>query len=147
MLTSQKLRLVVKLCQNTVKLTTHNTTEKRMLQIVLVGFLPSGHGHSCEAHPYGCGNVLIEEEGNGAGHLICLHLVEKINLAGYEIKDDGMDDCRICFASQECSIGNTAGKLDGTILRITDVFTPDCANSSMRALYHRNRGYVYAEVV
>jgi len=118
-----------------------------MVWIVLVGFLPSDHGCSCEAHPYGCGNAFIEEEGDGVGHLICLCLVEKTHLADYEVEDDGMDVCSICFAAREYAIGNTAGKLDGAILRITDVSTGDCANSSMRALYLHNCGYAYTEVI
>ena len=118
-----------------------------MMRIVLVGFLPSDHGRSCKKHPYGCGNALIEEEGNVVGHLIRLHLVEKTHLAGYEVKDDGTDCCCVCFAAREYAIGNTATKLNGTVLRVTDVVTPDCTNSSMRVLYHRNRGYAYAEVV
>ena len=118
-----------------------------MMRIVLVGFLHSDHGHSCKKHPYGCGNALIEEEGDGIGRLICLHLVEKTHLAGYEVKDDGTDGCHVCFAAHEYAISNTAAKLDGAVLRITDVVTPDCANSSMRALYHHNHGYAYAEVV
>ena len=118
-----------------------------MVQIVLVGFLPNDHGRSCAAHPYGCGNALIEEEDNGVGRFIRLRLVENTHLAGCEIKDDGMDGCRMCFAAREYTIGNTADKLGGAILRIADVFTPDCTNSSMRALYHCNRGYAYAEVV
>jgi hypothetical protein len=117
-----------------------------MLRIVLVGFLPSDHGRS-EAHPYRCGNAFTEEEGNGLGRLIHLHLVEKTHLASYKNKDDGMDGCHFCFAAQECAIGNTAGKLDGAILRITDVFTSDCANSSIRVLYDRNHGYAHTEVV
>ena len=78
--------------------------------------------------------------------MIHLHLVENIHLAGYVIKDDGTEGCRVCFAAREYAIGNTASKLDGAILRITAVFTPDCANSSMRVLYHCNRGYAYVEV-
>ena len=95
------------------------------MRVVLVGFLPSDHGRSCEAHPYGCRNALIEEEGDGVGRLIHLRLVENIHLAGYVIKDDGTEGCRVCFAAQEYAIGNTASKLDGAILRITAVFTPD----------------------
>ena len=69
------------------------------MTVVLVGFLLSDHGCSCKAHPYGCGNALIDKEGEGVGRLIHLHLVEKTHLAGYEIKDDGMEGCRICFAA------------------------------------------------
>jgi hypothetical protein len=53
-----------------------------MVWIILVGFIPNNHGRSCEVHPYGCGNALIEEEGNGVGHLICFCLVEKIQICG-----------------------------------------------------------------
>ena len=120
---------------------------QKNMQIVLVGFLPSDHGRSCEEHPYGCGNAFIEVEGDGVGRLIRLRFIENTHLAGYEMKDDGTDGCRVCFAAREYGTGNTAAKLDGAILRITDVVTPDCANSSMRALYHRNRGYAYAELV
>jgi len=72
-----------------------------MMRVVLVGSLPSDHGRSCEAHPYGCGNALIEEEGNGVGRLIRLRLVEKTHLAGYEIKDDDTDTegWHVCFAA------------------------------------------------
>jgi hypothetical protein len=66
-----------------------------MMRIVLVGFLPSDHGRNCKKHPYGCGNALIEEEGDGTGRLIHLHLVEKTYLVGYEVKDDGTDGCHI----------------------------------------------------
>ncbi len=117
-----------------------------MMRVVLVGFLPSDHGCSCQAHPY-CGNALIKEECDGVGRLIHLRLVENIHLADYVIKDDGTEGCRVCFAAREYAIGNTASKLDGAILRITAVFTPDYANSSMRALYYRNHSYAYAEVV
>ena len=81
------------------------------------------------------------------GPLIHLHLVEKTHLACYKIKDDGTEGCHVCFAAREYAIRNTVGKLDGAISRITTVFTPDCANSSMRVLYHCNCGYAYAEVI
>ena len=70
-----------------------------MVRVVLVGFLPDDHGRSCEAHPYGCGNALIEGEGNGVGSLVRLRLVEKVHLACYQGKLDGTDGCRVCFAA------------------------------------------------
>ena len=111
-----------------------------MVQIVLVGFLPDDHGNSCEAHPYGCGNALIEREGNGMGHLVCLRLVEKVHFACYLIKMDGMYGWCICFATREYVSGETACLLDGLLLRITEVFFCDSPSKSMRALYHRNHG-------
>ena len=115
-----------------------------MVRVVLVGFLPDDHGRSCEAHPYGCGNALIEGDGNGVGCVVRLHLVEKVHLACYLVKSDGTDGCRVCFAAREYASGETARVLDGALLRITDVFLCDDPNKSMRALYHRNRGYAYA---
>ena len=117
------------------------------MKIVLVGFLPSGHGRSCGEHPYGCGNAFIETPDNGVGRLVRLRLVEMTNLAVYDVRDDGTDGCRICFTAREYAIGKNAQMLDGVMLRITEVFLPDSPNSSMRALYHRNRGYAYAETV
>jgi hypothetical protein len=72
-------------------------------------------------------------------------LVEKTNLACYEVRDDGSDGCRVCFTAQEYAIGENATQLDGSLLRITEVSLPDSANRSTGALYHRNRGYVYVE--
>ena len=66
---------------------------------VLVGFLPDDHGHSCEVHPYGGRNAMIEKKDDCVGCLICLHLVERTHLADYETKGDIMDGCCICFAA------------------------------------------------
>ena len=117
------------------------------MRIVLVGFLPDGHGRSCGAHPFGCGNAFIESAGNGMGRLVCLQLVEKTNLAVHEVRNDGGDGCRICFTAREYAIGENAHRLDGLLLTVTEVFLPDSPNKSMRHLYHRNRGYAYAETV
>ena len=118
-----------------------------MVKIVLVGFLPDGHGHSCDVHPFGCGNALLESQGNGVGRLVRLHLVERIHLAGYAVREDGTDGCRVCFTAREYAIGGMAQCLDGCLLRITEVFLPDSKNCSMRALYHHNCSYAYAETV
>ena len=72
-----------------------------MVRIVFIGFLPDNHGRSCEAHPYGCGNVFIEGVGNGVGRLVCLRLVEKVHLSCYVMKFDGTDGCCNCFAAHE----------------------------------------------
>ena len=50
-------------------------------------------------------------------------------------------------SAREYAMGHTALKLDGLVVKITQVFLPDTINSSMRALFHRNRGYAYAEPV
>jgi hypothetical protein len=117
------------------------------MKIVLVGFLLDCHGCSCDTHPYGCGNAFIESVGNGVGRFVHLRLVDKTNLAVHKIREDGTDGCRICFTAREYACGPHAHKLDGALLRIMKVFLPDSENRSMRALYHRNRGYTFAETV
>ena len=54
---------------------------------------------SCDAHPFGCRNALLEREGNGVGRLVHLHLVKRIHLAGYAMQEDGIDDCGVSFAA------------------------------------------------
>ena len=53
----------------------------------------------------------------------------------------------VARSAHEYAIGNTAMKLNGMALRITDVVTPDCTDSSTRVLYHCNYGYAYTEAV
>jgi hypothetical protein len=110
-------------------------------RIVLVGFLPDGHARSCKRHPYGCGNALLESQGNGVGSVVRLCLVEETNLPGYLVRDDGTDGCRVCLTAREYAIGPNACRLDSSLLKIMEVYLPNSANSSMRMLYHRNHGY------
>ena len=69
-----------------------------MVKNILVGFLPRDNRRSCKAHPYGCGNALLEQQCNGFGRLVQLQLVEKTNLAGYKAGEDGTNGCRIFVA-------------------------------------------------
>jgi hypothetical protein len=119
-----------------------------MERIVLVGFLPMDNGRTCEVHPFGCGNSLVlNREDYGVGIVLRLRLVVRDQLACYTIRNDGTDGCRVCFAAREYAAGENGQRLDGAIVRITDVFTPESENSSVRRLYHHNRGYAYAVVL
>jgi hypothetical protein len=80
--------------------------------IILVGFLPDNHGRSCEVHPYGCADTLIEGEGNGMGHLVCLHLVEKVHLACYFVKT--IEQMVVAFVLPHTSM--QAGKLHDCLM-------------------------------
>ena len=79
--------------------------------------------------------------------LVRLRLVEFTNLAGHDVCDDGMDGCHVCFAAREYATGPNMWLIDGALSCVMGVFLPDTANRSMRALYYRNRGYAYAEIV
>ena len=88
-----------------------------------------------------------ESADNGVGRLVHFHLVEETNLACHLVRNDGTHGCRVCFTAQEYAIGDNACQLDGLLLRITQLFLPDSENRSMRAFYHRNCGYAYAETI
>ena len=68
-------------------------------------------------------------------------------MACYTICNDGTDGCLGCFAAQEYVAGENGQRLDGPIVCITDMFTPESENSSVRRLYHHNHGYAYAIVL
>ena len=90
---------------------------------------------------------MLESAGNGVGRLVRLRLVEETNLAWYVVRDNGTDGCRVCFTTREYATGANAHQLGGLLLKITQVFLPNSENSSMRMLYHCNRGYAYAETI
>ncbi len=134
--------------------TGHNTPQHSETCLINHGkdcscsFLPDGNGRSCVLHPFGCGNILVlNQEDLGVGlHLRLCSLVRN-ELACYTINDDGSDGCRICFAAREYAVGENDYRLDGAIVKLTDVFMMDHENRSMRYLFHRNCGYAYAVVV
>ena len=51
------------------------------------------------------------------------------------------------FTSREHAVGTRGQRLDGVLVRLIEVFTPEHPNSYCRALYHRNRSYALAEIV
>ena len=68
-------------------------------------------------------------------------------LAACFVKRDGSDGCRVGFTPWEHAVGARGSLLDGKLVRVFEVFTPEHPNSHCRALYHRNRGYALAEIV
>ena len=90
---------------------------------------------------------LKKDDLHGIGMLIRLRMVHGSHLAGYEVKSDGSDGCRVCFAAREFAIGSRGQHLDGATVQICEMVLPDDVNSAKRALFHRNRGYAIAEVL
>ena len=76
-----------------------------------------------------------------------MRLVDKTNLACYEMRPNGSDGCRFCFAVREFAVGRRGHFLDGCTVVIKELVLPDDTNSAKRHLYHRNRGYAIAEVI
>ena len=119
-----------------------------MERIVLGVFLPDGNARSCGLHPFGCGNSLVlNREDLGMGLHLRLRSFVHHELACYTTNDDGSDGCCVCFTAREYAAGDNDLRLDGSIVKLTDVFTAEHENRSMRYLFHRNCGYAYAVVV
>ena len=85
-----------------------------MERIVLVGFLSDSNSHSCDLHPFGCGNSLVVNRADmGVGLCLRLHSLMKHKLACYTIKSDSSDGCRVCFTAREYAMGDNDLCLDG----------------------------------
>ena len=74
-------------------------------------------------------------------------MTEKQELECYNILGNGTDGCRVCFLPREYSEGPAAHQYDDCVVKIVNVFGEDDTNSSIRAFYHKNRGYAFADVV
>jgi hypothetical protein len=75
-----------------------------------------------------------------------MRLVDGRHLVVYQIKSDGSDVCRVCFAAREFAVGHCGQLLDGCMVVIKEIVLPDDENSAKRQLFHCNRGYAMAEV-
>ena len=117
------------------------------LRIIIVGFIECSNGRTCESHPDGCGNVVLERDDHGLGLLLRLRMIRKDELAAYAVKPDGSDGSRVAFAAKEYAAGDNCSRLNGAVVRLVDVFLPDNENRTARRLYHHNRGYAVAEIV
>ena len=119
-----------------------------MERIVLVGFLPDGNGRSCVSHPFGCVNsMVLNRDDLGVGIHLRLRCYVRNELACYTIDKNGSDGCRVCFTAREYASGDNDLRLDGAVVKITEVFTAEHANLTMRRLFFHNCGYANAVVV
>ena len=119
-----------------------------MERIVLVGFLPDGNGPSCVSHPFGCGNsIVLNRDDLGVGIHLRLRCYVRNELACYRIEENGFDGCRVCFTAREYASGDNVLCLDEAVVKITEVFTAEHANRTMRRLFFHNCGYANAVVV
>jgi hypothetical protein len=90
---------------------------------------------------------VVNRVDSGVGLCLRLRSFVRNELAGYTIHDDGSEGCRVCFAAREYAVGDNDRRLDGAIVQIVEVFTADHPNSTMRRLFHHNRGYTSAIVL
>ena len=68
-------------------------------------------------------------------------------LAGYIVLCDSSDGCHVGFTLRVHSVGTHGLMLDGVVVRLFEVFTPEHPNSLCHTLYYRNHGYTLTEIV
>jgi len=83
----------------------------------------------------------------GVGIHLRLRCFVRHQLACYTIEENGSDGCRVCFTAREYAAGDNDLRLDVAVVKITEVFTAEHANRTMRPLFFHNCGYAKAVVV
>ena len=111
----------------------------------IVGIVATDNGRISKKHRFGCGNsLLLVRPARGCGVLLRLRRTSASeNFAACFVKQDGRDGCRVGFTPQEHAVGACGSILDGALVRVFEVFTPEHPNSHCR----RNRGYALTEIV
>ena len=116
--------------------------------VPIVGIVATNNGSTCSNHLCGCGNALLMSlPANGCGVLLHLKKTPCGDLAAYFVLPDGSDGCRVAFASREHAIDPQGSHLDGVVVWMIEVYTPDHPNRFCRALYHWHCGYGIVETV
>ena len=117
-------------------------------RIVIVGFLSDNNGQSCALHPFGCGNILVLQRGNGGeGMLLRVRMIVENELACFALNLDGSDGCRVAFAAREYAAGKNGRRFDGVLVRLVAVYSPEHENMTAQRLYHHNCGYAVGEAI
>ena len=117
--------------------------------VPIVGIIATYNGRTCNVHRFGCRNVLLlARPACGCGVLLCLKQTMALHeLATYFVLRDGSDECHVGFTPREHAVGARCQMLDGVVVRLFKVFTPEHPNSYCCELYHRNCSYALAEIV
>ena len=117
--------------------------------VPIVGIVVMNNCCTCERHRFGCGNLLLlARPACGGGVLLCLRRMPSPDkLAAYFVTWDRSNGCWVGFTPQEHAVGACGSILDGALVRVFEVFTPEHPNSHWCSLYHRNRGYALTEIV
>jgi hypothetical protein len=76
-----------------------------------------------------------------------VHMMVRNELACYVVNPDGLDGCRVGFASREYAAGPNGKRFAGVLVWLVAVYIPNHENRTACRLYHHNHGYAVAEVV
>ena len=112
-----------------------------------MGFLPCNNGQSCEMNPFGCGNLLVLNQGDyGVGMLLQLRMMVTNELSCYTINSNcanGVVFVLLCMNTPPWRMGIGWMEPPSALL----MCSIDDKNHMMQCLYHNTGDYVYARVV
>ncbi len=107
--------------------------------VPIVGINGTNNGRTCDVHQFGCGkDLVLARPAHGCGLLLYLQKTTAAEIAAFFILNDGSDGCRVGFTPQEQAVGARGCLLDGVVVRVFEVYTPEHPNSYCRTLFHRN---------
>jgi hypothetical protein len=117
-------------------------------QIILVGFYAENNGRSCDVHPEGCGNLVLDRDDLGVGLVLQLvYIQDKHELPLHVLEEDGSLGCCVGFAARQYANPQNGPRYDGALIRIDEMNTKENENPSKRAMAHCNFGYALASVI
>ena len=116
--------------------------------VPIVGIIATNNGRTCDVHRFGCGNDLVlARPVHGCGLLLCLRKTAPAEISAFLVLKDGSDGCKVGFKSQKQVVGAWGQLLDGAVVRVIEVYTPEHPNSYCCALFHTNHGYALAKIM
>jgi hypothetical protein len=117
-------------------------------QIILVGFYADNNGRSCDVHPGGCGNLVIDRDDVGVGLVLQLVYIQDRNeLALHMLNEDGSLGCRVGFSARQYANPQNGPRYDGALVKIDETNTKEDENPAKRQLAYRNFGYARATII
>lgn len=117
-------------------------------QIILVGFYAENNGRSCDVHPGGCGNLVLDRDDVGVGLVLQLVYIQDRNeLALHILNEDGSLGCRVGFSARQYANAQNGPRYDGALVKIDEMNTKEDENPAKRQLAYRNFGYARATVI
>ena len=115
--------------------------------VPIVGIIATNNGFTCGVHQFGCSNNLVlARPAQGCGSFLHMWKTTPDEIAAIFIREDSSDGCRLGFTPREQVVSARGHLLDGVVVRVFEVYTPEHPNSYRGALFHRNIGYALANM-
>jgi hypothetical protein len=95
--------------------------------ITIVSIITTNNGCTCGKHHFGCGkSLLLARPARGCGAWLRLRRIVALDkLMASFVLWDCSDGCRVEFTPRKHAVGAHGSLLDGVLVRVFEVFTPE----------------------